>query len=56
MEQVLENQAKDMPELNDMFLRYKQLKKKIKAIPIPKETTSGNMPHASLACKILTSS
>jgi len=39
---VLENQAKDMPELNDMFLRYKQLKKKIKAIPIPKEITSGN--------------
>ncbi|GAX75635.1 hypothetical protein CEUSTIGMA_g3079.t1 [Chlamydomonas eustigma] len=38
---VLENQAKDMPELNDMFLRYKQLKKKIKAIPLPKEITSG---------------
>ena len=30
--QVLESQAKDMPE--DMFLRYKQLKKKIKSIPV----------------------
>mmetsp|Transcript_37329 Transcript_37329/g.83055 ORF Transcript_37329/g.83055 Transcript_37329/m.83055 type:complete len:323 (+) Transcript_37329:409-1377(+) len=30
---VLESQAKDIPELNHMFLRYKQLKKQIKAIP-----------------------
>ena len=30
---MLEGQAKDMPGLDDMFLRYKQLKKKLKSIP-----------------------
>ena len=39
--QVLETQAKDMPGLNDMFLRYKQLKKKIKSIPVPSEAAGG---------------
>lgn len=30
---MLESQAKDMPGLDDLFLRYKQLKKKLKSIP-----------------------
>jgi len=32
---VLQQVASELPELHDMFLRYKQLKKAIKAMPLP---------------------
>jgi hypothetical protein len=30
---VLQQTATELPELNDMFLRYKELKKQLKSIP-----------------------
>lgn len=30
---VLKNASEEMPHMNDLFLRYKELKKKLKAIP-----------------------
>lgn len=48
--QVLEGQDKDIPEFKHIVLRYKQLKKKIKAIP--KAAPNAGMHLASWAPRI----
>jgi hypothetical protein len=49
MLQVLEAQSREIPELNELFLNYKALKKKIKAIPIPPSHLSGGELFATSA-------
>jgi len=38
---VLQQTVTELPELNDMFLRYKELKKQLKSIPRKEEHKGG---------------